>query len=86
MINENVIRGLIEKTLPRTYSKITLDEIINKNNHYVVTFHGGLNGYGRLHNYLNDVQEIINQFDNVWLISWNNDCLDDIWFLKIGIQ
>ena len=33
-----------------------------------------------------EVFDIINQFDNVWLISWNNDCLDDIWFLKIGIQ
>ena len=86
MINENIIRELIEKTLPRTNSKITLDEIINKNNHYVVTLYGGLNGYGRLHNYLNDIQEIINQFDNVWLINWDNDCLDDIWALKIGIR
>lgn len=86
MINENIIRKLIEKTLPRTYSKITLDEIINKNNHYVVTLYGGLNGYGRLHNYLNDVKEIINQFDNVWLINWDNDCPDDVWVLKIGIR
>lgn len=86
MINENIIRELIEKTLPRTHSKITLVEIINKNNHYVVTLYGGLNGYGRLHNYLNDVQEIINQFDDVWLINWDNDCLDDVWVLKIGIR
>lgn len=86
MINENVIKDLIEKTLSRTHSKITLNEIVNKNNHYIVTLYGGLNGYGRLHNYLNDVQEIINQFDNVWLINWNNDCLDDVWVLKIGIR
>lgn len=86
MINENIIRELIEKTLPRTNSRITLNEIINKNNHYVVTLYGGLNGCGKLHNYLNDVQEIINQFDNVWLINWSNDCLDDVWVLKIGIQ
>lgn len=86
MINENIIRKSIEKILPSTNSKITLNEIINKNNHYVVTLCGGLNGCGRLHNYLNDVQAIINQFDNVWLINWNNDCLDDVWVLKIGIQ
>lgn len=86
MINENVIKELIEKSLLRTHSKITLNEITNKNNHYVVTLYGGLNGCGKLHNYLNDVQEIISQFDNVWLINWYNDCLDDVWVLKIGIQ
>lgn len=86
MITENVIRELIEKAIPRTHSKITLKEIINKNTHYVVTLYGGLNGYGRLHNYLNDVQEIINQFDNVWLVTWDNDCPDDVWILRIGIR
>lgn len=86
MISENCIKELIEKTIPRTHSKITLHEIINKGNHYVVTLYGGLNGCGRLHNYLNDVQEIINQFDNVWLVNWDNDCPDDVWTLKIGIR
>ena len=37
MINENVIKELIEKSLLRTHSKITLNGITNKNNHYVVT-------------------------------------------------
>lgn len=86
MIGENCIRELIEKTLPRTHSKITLHEIVNKGNHYVVTLYGGLNGCGRLHNYLNDVQEIINQFNNVWLVNWDNDCPDDVWVLKIGVR
>lgn len=86
MISENCIRELIEKILSKTHSKITLHEIVNKDNHYVVTLYGSLNGCGRLHNYLNDVQEIINQFDNVWLINWDNDCLDDVWVLKIGIR
>jgi hypothetical protein len=86
MIGENVIRELIEKAIPRTNSRITLKEIINKNTHYVVTLYGGLNGCGRLHNYLKDVQEIINQFDHVWMVTWDNDCPDDVWILKIGIR
>lgn len=86
MIDENCIKELIKKTLPKTYSRITLHEIVNKGDHYVLKFCGGLNGCGRLHNYLNDVQEIINQFDNVWLINWDNDCLDDVYVLKIGIR
>ena len=61
-------------------------EIVNKGNHYVVTLYGGLNGCGRLHNYLHDIQKIINQFDNVWLVNWDNDCPDDVWVLKIGIR
>lgn len=53
--------------------------------HVVVTINGGNNGYSDFNQYLTDIKTIINYFDKVWLIDWVNDCLDDVWVLRIGI-
>lgn len=57
---------------------------INKD-HLIVTINGGNNGYSDFNQYLTDIKTIINYFDKVWLIDWVNDCLDDVWVLRIGI-
>lgn len=57
---------------------------VNKD-HVVVTINGGNNGYSDFNQYLTDIKTIISYFDKVWLIDWVNDCLDDVWVLRIGI-
>lgn len=57
---------------------------VNKD-HVVVTINGGNNGYSDFNQYLTDIKTIISYFDKVWLIDWINDCLDDVWVLRIGI-
>lgn len=53
---------------------------------FTVSISGGDNGHGRFSNYLEDVKHIIDQFDRTWLIKWENDCPDDVWYLKFGIE
>ena len=86
MITEYEIKQKIEQVIPDTDSKISIHEISNQGSHYIVTLYGGLNGVGELFNYLNDVQYIVAQLDDVWLIDWSNDCLDDVWVLRLGVR
>jgi hypothetical protein len=86
MITENEIRQKIEQVIPDTDSSISIHEISKQGTHYIVTLYGGLNGRGDFFDYLSDVQHIVLQLDNVWLIDWINDCLDDVWTLRIGVR
>ena len=86
MTTEQEIRQKIEQVIPNTDSSISIHEISKQGTHYIVTLYGGLNGRGDFFDYLSDVQHIVVQLDNVWLIDWINDCLDDVWTLRIGVR
>ncbi len=51
---------------------------------------GGENGFGKLSNYTSDINSLAykleKEFSDVWLIKWENDVLDDIWYLELGIE
>lgn len=57
-------------------------------NHLILKVSGGKNGNGNWNNYLNEMNKIFsnlkNFFNDVWLIDWKNDCLDDISYARIG--
>lgn len=57
---------------------------------YVVAeFYGGLNGSGQWTNYLKAISELFNIISwdyRVWLVDLSNDCLDDVFYLKVGIR
>lgn len=61
-----------------------------KEDHDVITIYGGLNGRGDILYYLDQVKRIVcglqKRYKDVWLVSWTNDCLDDVWHLKLGIS
>lgn len=56
----------------------------------VVDLSGGLNGNGEWKKYFSDLSELFELFYfnnlDVWVISLHNDCLDDIFYLKIGVR
>ena len=55
--------------------------------YYIVKLHGGLNGNGNWHNYLKDIQYIINEFkDKAYIIKLDVDVPDDVWDLYLGIK
>lgn len=74
---------------------------ICEDGHLIATIYGGANGggfrgmdsnwpyymslvrkfLGKLLNYDNG-----NMFKDVWLIDWDNDCCDDVWTLRLGIE
>jgi len=72
--------------LSPNYTKILED----KNSYVIAEISGGLNGYGKWEDYF----EVLSKFckearENyglkIWLIELNDDCLDDIFYAKLGI-
>lgn len=67
-------------------------EIINyKEEKFIkITIAGGENDFGKLSNYTSDINSLAckleKEFSDVWLIKWENDVLDDIWYLELGIE
>ena len=53
--------------------------------HLIIRIFGGENGSGKWSKYLTDIKKIVSEFDG-WVVSLDNDVLDDVWDLHIGIQ
>ncbi len=55
-----------------------------------VIISGGENGLGKFSNYTLQLNSLANKleetFSEVWLIKWENDVLDDIWYLELGLM
>lgn len=69
--------------------------------HLIATIYGGANGGGfrgeesNWKYYLSLVRKFLGKlldynsgsfFRDVWMIDWDNDCLDDVWTLRLGIE
>ena len=83
------IKPLI-KSIYTEESKITvLESEVDEYGTKTVTLCGGLNGAGEWKNYFVDLGKIFEELDkngfNVWVIKLDNDCLDDIFYCRIGI-
>lgn len=64
-------------------SRVELVKVEDKETHRVLTIYGGFNGNGDWLTYLTQIRSIIETFD-AWIVDLNNDCLDDVWTLRIG--
>ena len=90
---ENIVDTVasLVKSVQSEDSKIRLlNHEIDKFNTKTITLRGGLNGNGKWSNYLTGIKTVFdtlsdNGFD-VWVIDIENDCLDDIFYVKIGIE
>lgn len=72
-----------------TVGLIFHDIIEDRDDYVVVEFYGGLNGMGSWTNYLPAITElvtILNLKYKCWLVDLHNDCLDDVFYLKLGIK
>lgn len=80
---EEIIDGL-------ELERVNVAHIEEKEDHDVITIYGGLNGRGDILYYLDQVERIICELQghckDVWLVSWTNDCLDDVWYLNLGVS
>ena len=54
--------------------------------HYVIKLKGGLNGSGNWESYLKDMQAVIKELGNCYVIDIEVDVPDDVWVLYIGLQ
>lgn len=59
-------------------------------NYAIISFHGGKNGCGDWDDYIKDISNLIlaldEYFSDVWLIDLINDCPDDVFDLRIGVN
>ena len=67
---------------------INISETINKGDYLEVKLHGGSNGQNDWITYIKQVGSIIKRLQptKCWIISWYNDCTDDVWYLHLGID
>lgn len=61
-------------------------EVEGRDDHYIAKIYGGLNGSGEWKNYLKDIQHIVNDIKNCYVIRLDVDVPDDVWTLYLGIQ
>lgn len=86
----NEIKPIV-KSVYSENSKITiLENEVDEYETKTITLCGGLNGAGEWKNYFTDLARIFEELENndfnVWVIGIDNDCLDDIFYCKIGID
>ena len=58
--------------------------------YYIATIFGGDNGPANWPKYLNQFKKLVNElkkkFKMIWVIDLENDCLDDVYTLRIGVE
>ena len=67
----------LEKVSPREYE--------DKGDHAIITIDGGFNGSYDWPLYLLQITRIVQTLD-AWVIDLVNDCPDDVWTLRIGVD
>lgn len=88
---ENFIRNYITENIRKKGYKlfvgpITVDNDDENNKHYKVVIHGGANGHGRLTNYLTEIKDIVDLFNEVYMVDWKSDLLDDLFSITLIIK
>lgn len=56
---------------------------------FILKANGGLNGTGNWGNYMTDIERLrahLAEGGKAWLVKCENDCLDDIFYLTIGVD
>jgi len=86
----NEIKPIV-KSVYSENSKITiLENEVDEYGTKTITLCGGLNGCGEWKNYFTDLSKTFEELEkngfDVWVIKLDNDCADDIFYCKIGIN
>ena len=79
------MENIINKFKSLDLKNIKIQSIREYDSHYVLTINGGLNGSGNWKMYLTQLQSIVEAFEEAYIIDLSYDCLDDIWYLTLGI-
>lgn len=86
-MNNNIpvyIRGWIDSLKLERIDVRSIEK--QEEGHYIATIYGGLNGCGSWDLYIRQIGMIIDSLQGSWVIDLNNDCLDDLWTLRLGFR
>ena len=78
------IIGWIDSLRLEKVRVISVEE--QKEGHWIATIYGGFNGNGNWNLYIRQIEMIIDSLQGSWIIDLNNDCLDDLWTLRLGFR
>lgn len=71
-------------------SKVRMTDCdIDKYGTKVIEISGGLNGWGEWDKYFKDLSKVVkkvNEEYRMWLIDMENDCLDDLFYARFGVD
>lgn len=74
------------KNSKETSNMSIMDVFLVDSDHYVIKMNGGLNGSGNWESYLKDMQAVIKELGECYVIDIEVDVPDDVWVLYIGLQ
>lgn len=85
---ENFIKNHIEQEIRKKKYKLSvgLVKLDDDSKSYIVTIYGGANGHGRLTRYLSEIKDIVDLFNEVYMVNWNSDLLDDLFSITLLIK
>lgn len=81
---QTYIIGWIDSLRLEKVRVISVEE--QKEGHWIATIYGGFNGNGSWNLYIRQIGMIIDSLQGSWIIDLNNDCLDDLWTLRLGFR
>ena len=81
---QTYIIGWIDSLRLEKVRVISVEE--QKEGHWIATIYGGFNGNGNWNLYIRQIEMIIDSLQGSWIIDLNNDCLDDLWTLRLGFR
>lgn len=94
--NGNEVTKITQSLEGCEWSNLKLDFVarVEGSEHLVIHLYGGKNGSGQWNEYLVDLlstfnklkDESIGGFKEVWFISLENDCADDVFDVYIGVR
>ena len=80
------MENILNKFNSLNLKNIKIQAITDHDSHYVLEINGGLNGSGNWKMYLTQLQSIVDAFEEAYIIDLSYDCIDDIWYLTLGIS
>lgn len=84
-MNYKMSMEYFDKIKSLNLEKVTPSKCEDKGDHVIITIYGGFNGRGDWSLYLLQITRIIQALD-AWVIDLINDCPDDVWTLRIGVD
>lgn len=89
---ENFIKNHIEQEIRKKNYKLSVGPVIKSDEDnpdvkvYLVTIYGGANGHGRLTKYLSEIKDVVDLFNEIYMVDWKSDLLDDLFAITLLVK
>ncbi len=85
-LNKKLDSLLSIKNSKETSNISIVDVFLVNSDHYIIKLYGGLNGSGKWESYLKDMQAVVKELGDCYVIGVEVDVPDDVWTLYLGLH